>query len=63
LEQATDAVLSAADAAAKSVSAADLGQHASRMTRDMAERLREAADGVVTAAFDPSRKSNTEERQ
>jgi hypothetical protein len=57
-EQAKDAVLSATDAAAKSVSAADLGEHASRMTRDMAERLREAADGVVTAAFDPSRKSN-----
>jgi hypothetical protein len=52
-------VLSAADAAAKSVSQADLGKHASRMTRDMSERLKEAADDIVTAAFNPSR---TEEK-
>ena len=58
-DEAKDAVLSAADAAAKSVSAADLGEHASRMTRDMADRLREAADGVVTAAFDPLQNSNS----
>jgi YihY family inner membrane protein len=58
-ETAKDAVLSAADAAAKSVSQADLGQHASRMTRDVSERLKEAADDIVTAAFNPSR---TEEK-
>ena len=58
-ETAKDAVLSAADAAAKSVSQADLGKHASRMTRDMSERLKEAADDIVTAAFNPSR---TEEK-
>jgi hypothetical protein len=54
-----DAVLSAADAAAKSVSQADLGKHASRMTRDMSEKLKEAADDIVTAAFNPPR---TEEK-
>ncbi|QIG92794.1 DUF3618 domain-containing protein [Bradyrhizobium sp. 6(2017)] len=58
-ETAKDAVLSAADAAAKSVSDADLGKHASRMTRDLSERLKEAADDMVTAAFNPSR---TEEK-
>jgi hypothetical protein len=58
-ETAKDAVLSAADAAAKSVSQADLGEHASRITRDMSERLKEAADDIVTAAFNPSR---TEEK-
>lgn len=56
---AKDAVLSAADAAAKSVSDADLGKHVSRMTQEMADRLREGADDVVTAAFNPSR---TEEK-
>jgi YihY family inner membrane protein len=59
-ETAKDAVLSAADAAAKSVSQADLGKHASRITRDMSERLKEAADDIVTAAFNPSR---NEEKQ
>jgi hypothetical protein len=58
-ETAKDAVLLAADAAAKSVSQADLGKHASRMTRDTSERLKEAADDIVTAAFNPSR---TEEK-
>jgi hypothetical protein len=48
-------VLSAADAAAKNVSDADLGRHASRMTEDMSERLKEAADDIVAAAFNPSR--------
>jgi hypothetical protein len=52
-ETAKDAVLSAADAAAKNVAQADLGKHASRMTRDMSERLKEAADDIVTAAFNP----------
>lgn len=54
-ETAKEAVLSAADATAKSVSDADLGQHASRMTRDMSNRLKEAADEIVGAAFNPSR--------
>jgi hypothetical protein len=54
-ETAKDAVLSAADAAAKTVSDADLGKHASRMTQDMSDRLKEAADDIVTAAINPSR--------
>jgi hypothetical protein len=58
-ETAKDAVLSAADAAAKSVSQADLGKHAGRVTEDMSERLKEAADDIATAAFNPSR---TEEK-
>ena len=58
-ETAKDAVLSATDAGAKSVSDADLGKHASRMTEDMADRLREAADDIVTAAFEPSRNPNS----
>jgi hypothetical protein len=58
-DTAKDTVLSAADAAAKSVSNADLGKHASRMTENMSERLKEAADDIVAAAFNPSR---TEEK-
>jgi hypothetical protein len=54
-EAAKDTVLSAADAAAKSVSEADLGGHASRITEDVTERLKEVAEDVVTTAFDPSR--------
>jgi hypothetical protein len=54
-EAAKDTVLSAADAAAKRVSEADLGGHASRITEDVTERLKEVADDVVTTAFDPSR--------
>jgi hypothetical protein len=54
-EAAKDTVLSAADAAAKSVSEADLAGHASRITEDVTERLKEVADDVVTTAFDPSR--------
>jgi hypothetical protein len=53
-EEAKDAVLSAADAAAKSVSQADLGKSASHMTRDMSEKLKEAADDIVSAALNPS---------
>ena len=56
-ETAKDAVLSAADAAAKSVTDADLGKHASRMTHDASDRLMEAADDVMTAAFKPTRNS------
>jgi ElaB/YqjD/DUF883 family membrane-anchored ribosome-binding protein len=58
-EAAKDATMSAADAAAKSVSEADLGGHASRMTQNMTDKLKEAADDVVTAAFNPSRNPNT----
>jgi hypothetical protein len=54
-EAAKDTVLSAADAAAKSASEADLGGHASRITEDVTERLKEVAEDVVTTAFDPSR--------
>ena len=51
--------MSAADAATKSVAEADLGGHASRMTQNMADKLKEAPDDVVTAAFNPSRNPNT----
>lgn len=54
-----EATMSAADAAAKSVAEADLGGHAGRMTQNMADTLKEAADDVVTAAFNPTRKPNT----
>lgn len=54
-EAAKDTVLSAADAAARSVSEADLGGHASRITEGVTEELKEVADDVVTTAFDPSR--------
>ena len=59
LEAAKDAAMSAADAAAKSVSDADLGGHASRMTKNVADTLKEVAEDVVTAAFNPSRNPNT----
>jgi hypothetical protein len=55
LEAAKDATTSAADAAAQKVAEADLGGHASRMTQNMADTLKEAADDVVKAAFSPSR--------
>ena len=51
--------MSAAGAAAKSVAEADLGGQASRMTQNMADKLKEAADDVVAAAFSPSRNPNT----
>jgi hypothetical protein len=54
-EAAKDTVLSAADAVAKRVSEADLGGHASRITEDVTEKLKEVAEDVVTTAFDPSR--------
>ena len=56
-ETAKDAVLSAADAATKSVADAELGKHASRMTHDVSDRLTEAADDIVTTAFNPTRNS------
>jgi len=55
IETAKDRVLSAADAAAESVSASNLGGHASRIVEGVAERLTEAADDIVKTAFDPSR--------
>jgi hypothetical protein len=58
-EAAKDAAVSMADAAAKSVADADLGGHASRMTQTMTGTLKEVADDVVTAAFNPSRNPNT----
>jgi hypothetical protein len=58
-EAARDAAMSAADSAANSVSNADLGGHASRMTKNMADTLKEVADDVVTTAFNPSRTPNT----
>ena len=54
-EAAKDTVLSAADAAARSVSEADLGGHASRITEGVTDRLKEVTEDVVTTAFDPSR--------
>ena len=59
LEAAKDATLSAADAATKTVSEADLGGHAGRMTRNIADTLKQAAGGVVDAALGPSQNSNT----
>jgi len=57
-EAAKDTVFSAAEAAARSVSEADLGKHASRITEGVTERLKEVAEDVVTTAFDPSRNPN-----
>jgi hypothetical protein len=59
-EAARDAAMSAADSAADSVSNADLGGHASRMTKNMADTLKEVADDVVTTAFNPSSTPNPE---
>jgi hypothetical protein len=56
-ETVKETTMSAADAAAKTVSEADLGAHASRITQNLTETLQEAAEGVVTAAVNPSQKS------
>ncbi|TGN86626.1 DUF3618 domain-containing protein [Bradyrhizobium yuanmingense] len=53
-EAARDATTSAADAATQKVADADLGSHASRVTQNMADTLKEAAEDVVKAAFSPS---------
>ena len=53
-EAAKDVTNSAADAASQKVADADLGTHASRMTQNMADTLKEAAGDVVKAAFSPS---------
>jgi gas vesicle protein len=55
IEAARQTARSAADAAEKRIADADLGAHASRMTRNVADTLKEAAEDVVTAAFDPPR--------
>jgi hypothetical protein len=59
IEAAKGAALSATDAAAQSVAEADLGSHASRMTRNVADTLQEATEDVVKAAFSPSQNPNT----
>jgi hypothetical protein len=58
-EAAKDATFSAADAATRSVSEAEIGRHASRMTRNLADSVKEAAAEVVDAAFSPSPNSST----
>jgi hypothetical protein len=51
--------VSVAAAAAKSVSEADLSSHAGRMTQNMTETVKEAADDVLESTFSPSRTPNT----
>jgi hypothetical protein len=58
-EAAKDVAFSAAEAAAKSVSDADLGNHASRITEGVGERLKEVTEDVVTTAFDPSQNQHS----
>lgn len=58
-----DKALSAADAAVKSVAESGLGDHASRMTQDLADSLKEAATDAASAAFDPSRTRASESEQ
>lgn len=54
VDAAKEKVFSAAEAAAESVARADLDTHASRMTRNMADTLKNVAEDVVTTAFNPS---------
>jgi gas vesicle protein len=58
-DAASDRTRSAASAAASAVTEADLGGHATRLTKNMADTLKEAADDAVAAAFNPSRPPNT----
>ena len=58
-DAAKDAVVSVADAAAKSVADADLGGHASRIAENIAGTVKDVADDVVKTAFNPSRNPNT----
>jgi hypothetical protein len=58
LEATKAATLSAADAATNSIGEADLGSHASRMTRNVADVLKDAATDVVDAALSPSKQSD-----
>jgi hypothetical protein len=54
IEAAQNVVKSATDAAAKSVADADLGGHASRMTKNLTDTVKDIADDVATAALNPS---------
>lgn len=58
-EAAKEATMSAADAATQKVAEADLGAHASRMTQNVTDTLKEAAGDVVKAALSPSHNTNT----
>jgi ElaB/YqjD/DUF883 family membrane-anchored ribosome-binding protein len=58
-DAASDVTRSAAGAAADAIAEADLGGHASRLTKNMSDTLKEATDDVVAAAFNPSRTPNT----
>ncbi|TKV77724.1 DUF3618 domain-containing protein [Bradyrhizobium elkanii] len=58
-ETAKDVTMSAADTAARSVEGADLGGHATRMTQNLTDKLKEAADDVVRGAFTPSQNPDT----
>lgn len=58
-EAVKDKAMSTADAAMRSVAESDLGEHASRMTQNLADSLKEAAENVATAAVNPSRTPNT----
>jgi ElaB/YqjD/DUF883 family membrane-anchored ribosome-binding protein len=57
-EAAKDAVVSVADAAAKSVADSDLGGHASRIAENLTGTVKDVADDVVKTAFNPSRTPN-----
>jgi len=57
-EAAKDTLTSAADAASQKVGEANLGSHASRMTQNVADSVKEAAGDVVKAAFSSSQDSN-----
>jgi len=56
---AKDKAMAAADAATESVAESDLGAHATRMTQNVADSLKEAAEDVAAAALNPSRTPNT----
>jgi hypothetical protein len=58
-DAANEVTRSAAGAATDALAEADLGGHASRLTKNMADTLKEAADDAVAAAFNPSRTPNT----
>jgi ElaB/YqjD/DUF883 family membrane-anchored ribosome-binding protein len=57
-EELKETAMSVADAAAKSVADTDTGSHASHTTESMPESLEVVADGVGTAAVNPSHNSN-----
>jgi len=58
-EKATDATISAFDAAAAKVAEADLGDNASRMTQNMKDTLKGAVDDLERASLGTSRNPNT----